>query len=163
MTINIMSISLIAAVANNGVIGHENDLPWYLPEDLKRFKELTTGHPVLMGRKTFESVMRRLGKPLPNRLNILITRDSDYKVPPEVVVYTDLKQALEDYRGKNLFVIGGGQIFEQTIDKADTLYITHVDFESKGDSFFPKIDSDIWQKTEEEKHENFSFVVYRRK
>src|SRR3989344_6277817 len=158
-----MSISLIAAVAKNGVIGHENDLPWYLPEDLKKFKELTTGHPVLMGRKTFDSVMRRLGKPLPNRLNILITRDKDHKVPPEVIVYTDLQQAIEDYKDKKLFIGGGGQIFEQTIDKADTLYITHVDFESKGDSFFPKIDPNIWVPAQEEKHENFSFVIYRKK
>jgi len=158
-----MSISLIAAVAKNGVIGHENDLPWYLPEDLKKFKELTTGHPVLMGRKTFDSVMRRLGKPLPNRLNILITRDKDHKVPPEVIVYTDLQQAIEDYKDKKLFIGGGGQIFEQTIDKADTLYITHVDFESKGDSFFPKIDLNIWNLAQEEKHENFSFVIYRKK
>ncbi len=158
-----MSISIIAAVAKNGVIGHENGLPWYLPEDLKRFKELTTGHPVLMGRKTFDSVMRRLGKPLPNRLNILVTRDESYKVPPEVIVYTDLKQAIEDYKDKNLFIGGGGQIFEQTIDKADTLYITHVDFESKGDSFFPKIDRSIWDLSDEEKHESFSFAIYRRK
>ncbi len=159
---NTMPISLIAAVAKNNVIGHENDLPWYLPEDLKRFKELTTGHPVLMGRKTFESIMRRLGKPLPNRLNILITRESNYKVPPEVMIYDDLQKALEDYQDKDLFVIGGGQIFAQTIDQADVLYITHVEFESKGDSFFPKIDPDIWKKADEEQYENFSFARYIR-
>ena len=157
-----MSISLVAAVAKNGVIGSENDLPWYLPEDLKHFKELTTGKICLMGRKTFESIMRRLGKPLPNRLNIVVTKDENYKVPPEVIVYNDLKQAIEDYKDKELFVIGGGQIVAQTIDLAEVMYITHVEFEAKGDSFFPKIDPSIWQISDEEKHENFSFATYRR-
>ena len=153
----------MAAVAKNGIIGSENDLPWYLPEDLKHFKELTTGKVCLMGRKTYESILRRLGKPLPNRLNILVTRDEDYKVPSEVVVYHDLDKAIEDYKDKELFIIGGGQIFSQTIDKADALYITHVEFESKGDSFFPKIDPVIWKKVEEEKHESFSFTKYIKK
>lgn len=158
-----MSISLIAAVAKNNVIGSENDLPWYLPEDLKRFRQITTGKICLMGRKTFESIMRKLDKPLPNRLNILITRDPDYKVPPEVMVYTDLNKALEDYKDKEIFVIGGGQIYEQTIGKAGTLYITHVYKEVKGDVFFPKIDPEVWKKVEEEKHEHFSFAKYDRK
>lgn len=157
-----MSISLIAAVAKNNVIGSENDLPWYLPEDLKHFKELTTGKIVLMGRKTFESILRRLGKPLPNRLNILITKDTKYEAPAEVLIYNDLNKAIEEYKDKDLFIIGGGQIFSQTIDKADTLYITHVGFEPKGDSFFPEIDPGKWKKLDEEKHENFRFVKYNR-
>lgn len=157
-----MSISIVAAVSKNNVIGRENALPWYLPEDLKHFKELTTGKIVLMGRKTFESVIRRLGQPLPNRLNIVITKDSNYKVPSEVIVSNDLSRTIEDYKDKDLFIIGGGQIFSQTIDKADTLYITHVEFESKGDSFFPEIDPAVWNKVEEEKHENFSFVKYQK-
>src|SRR3989338_1158207 len=151
------------AIAKNWVIGIENDLPWYLPEDLKHFRQITTGKICLMGRKTFESIMRRLGKPLPNRLNIVITKDPDYKVPAGVIIYNDLKKAIADYQDKELFIIGGGQIFEQTIGLAELMYITHVEFESKGDSFFPKIDFDKWQKTEEEKHENFSFAIYRRK
>lgn len=155
-------ISLIAAIAKNNVIGHENDLPWYLPEDLKRFKALTMGKPVLMGRKTYDSIIKRLGKPLPGRVNIVVTRDSNYKVAEGVKLYTDLNRALEDFKDQDLFVIGGGQIFSQTIDKADKLYITHVDLDTPGDSYFPKIDLKKWKKTEEEPHENFTFVTYEK-
>ena len=188
-------ISLVAAVAKNGVIGKENALPWYLPEDLKRFKALTTGKTVLMGRKTFESIIARIGKPLPKRTNIVITRDKGYgaytplpnplpqgegmgsgnspfpssplrgedKGGGEVVIYHDLNEILDDYKDKDLFVIGGGEIYKQTIDKADTLYITHVDQIIDGDVFFPKIDPQKWQKILEEKHEGYSFVTYARK
>lgn len=156
-----MAIILIAAVAKNGVIGKENALPWYLPEDLKRFKQLTTGKTVLMGRKTFESIMRKLQKPLPNRTSIVITNQRDYQVPEGVIVYHDLNQALAKLKDQELMIIGGGQIYKQTIDKADVLYITHVDQEIDGDVFFPTIDPAIWQKVEEEKHEGFSFVTYK--
>lgn len=158
-------ISLVAAVDKNLVIGHENDLPWYLPEDLKRFRKLTADKPVLMGRKTFESILARIGKPLPGRENIVITANSSYKVPEGVKLYSDLSMALSDYGEKDLFVIGGGQIFKQTIDLADLLYITHVDMEAKGDSYFPEIDAAKWEKAEaeEEKHEGYSFVKYVRK
>ncbi len=163
-----MSISIIAAVAKNGVIGKENALPWYLPEDLKRFRALTTGKTVLMGRKTFESIMHKLGKPLPNRTNIVITRDKGYQIPitdsssdERVVVYNNLNKAIEDYKDRDLFIIGGGQIYKQTIDLADVLYITHVDQEIDGDVYFPEIDLSKWQKVEEEKHEGFSFTIYQ--
>lgn len=157
-----MPISLIAALDKQNVIGKENALPWYLPEDLKRFRKLTTGKTVLMGRKTYDSIINRLGKPLPNRKNVVVTRDSRLKAPEGVIVYNDLNKAISDLKNEDLFVIGGGQIYAQTIGKADTLYITHVDMEAAGDVYFPKIDSKKWRKVEEEKHEHFSFCMYKR-
>lgn len=158
-----MSIALIAAVAKNNVIGKKGAMPWYLPEDLKRFKKITTGHVVLMGRKTFESILEHLGKPLPDRTNFVITRDDSYQVPEGVVVYTDLEKALSDYQDQDLYVIGGGEIFSQTFDRADKLYITHIDKEYDGDVFFPEIDPSVWQKAAEEKHEGFEFAEYVKK
>ncbi|OGE76690.1 MAG: hypothetical protein A3C85_04195 [Candidatus Doudnabacteria bacterium RIFCSPHIGHO2_02_FULL_48_21] len=157
-----MPIILIAAVDKNFVIGKENDLPWYLPEDLKRFKALTTGKTVLMGRKTFESIMSRNGKPLPKRKNVVITSNKDCKVPGGVLVFNDLGSALAELKSDDIFVIGGGQIFAQTIDQANALYITHVEMDSGGDVFFPLIDSAIWNKVEEEPHEGFTFAKYEK-
>src|SRR3989344_6400625 len=122
-----MSISLIAAVAKNNVIGRENDLPWYLPEDLKRFRKLTAGKTVLMGRKTFESIMGPQGKPLPNRKSIVITKNLDFQAPEGVEVFHSIEDALEKHKQEEIFIIGGGQIFEQTMNWANALYITHVD------------------------------------
>lgn len=151
------------AVAKNNVIGADNDLPWYIPEDLKRFREITTGKVCLMGRKTFDSITRKLGKPLPNRLNIVISRDEDYPVPAGVLVYSDLQKAIEDYSDKDLFIIGGAQIFAQTMKLGKEMYVTHVQFDAKGDTFFPKIDPKQWDKIEEEPHESFTFAKYVRK
>lgn len=120
-------------------IGKKNALPWYIPDDLKRFRKLTTGHAVIMGRKTFESILQRNGKPLPNRTNIVVTRDPNFKSEECVVVHS-LEEALEKAKKiekQEIFVIGGGQIFEQTIDKADRLYVTLVDAEFEADVFFP--------------------------
>lgn len=159
-----MPISLIAAIDKNRVIGHENDLPWYLPEDLKRFKALTMGKTVLMGRKTYDSIIKRLGKPLPGRKNVVVTRGASFQVPEGVFVYNDLNKAISDLKDEDLFIIGGGEIFKQTIDLADTLYITHVDMEAPGNVFFPEIDAKNkkWQKVEEEGHDNFTFCTYTR-
>lgn len=155
-------ISIIAAVAKNGIIGDKNNLPWYLPEDLKRFKELTTGKTVIMGRKTFESIFARLGKALPNRTNIVITRNKEYKVPEGVVVQSSLEDALRSYGGTDVFIIGGGEIYRQAITLADRLYITHVDKEVAGDVSFPVIDSKNWRRAGEEKHDGYSFAVYEK-
>ena len=125
-----MIIALIAAVARNRVIGNEGKLPWHIPEDLKRFKRLTTGHVVLMGRKTFES----LGRPLPNRRNVVVTSH-----PIEgVETYPSIPRALEVLSGEEtVFVIGGAKIFSQLLEKTDLLYLTMVDQSPKGDAFFP--------------------------
>ena len=155
-------IAIIAAVTKNGVIGSKGGLPWYIPEDLKRFKSLTTGKTVVMGRKTFESIIQRLGHPLPNRMSVVITKQADYKVPPGVIARRSPEDALRGLSG-DVFIIGGGEIYAQTINMADTLYITHVDKEVEGDVCFPPFSTDDWRVAEEEKHDGYRFTVYRRK
>lgn len=130
-----LKISLIAAISENRVIGKDNALLWHISEDLKRFKELTKGHPVIMGRKTYESI----GRLLPNRKNIIITRDVDYKLEGAVIV-NSLEEALRQAQSistDEIFIIGGGQIFEQAIQIADKLYLTIVHTTIEGDTFFP--------------------------
>ncbi len=156
-------IALIAAVAKNGVIGANNDLPWNLPEDLKRFRALTAGKTVIMGRKTFDSIFARLKKPLPNRTNVVITRQTDIKMPEGVLVQSSVEDALRSHGSSDIFVIGGGEIFRQTIDLADTLYITHVHQEVAGDSHFPQIDPQKWKLISDEPQEgDYSFATYKR-
>ena len=139
-----MNISLVIAVAENGVIGKDNQLLWKLSSDLKRFKQITTGHFILLGRKTFESI----GKPLPNRTNIIISRNpslhdiSIYQTEDVTVVYSldeALEKALQGPQGKHseVFIIGGGQIYAQAIEKADKLYLTLVEGDFSCDTFFP--------------------------
>lgn len=155
-------ISLVVAVAKNGVIGAKNALPWYLPEDLKHFKKITTGHAVLMGRKTYESIVKRLGKPLPNRTNIVITRQADYQVPLGVEVYDWIDKAIAAHPNEDIFVIGGAEIFKETVGKADKIYMTHVERDVEGDVFFPEIDWSKWKLVSEEKHDGFRFSEYKR-
>ncbi len=155
-------LALIAAVAKNGVIGDKNDLLWHLPEDLKRFKELTTGKTVIMGRKTFESIYKRLGKGLPNRTNVVITRQTDMQVPEGVILQSNIHDAMRSHAGSDIFVIGGGEIYRQTIDLADTLYITHMHQEFTGDTVFPPIDEKKWRLASEEDHAGYSFAIYKR-
>lgn len=160
-------VNLIVAVANNDVIGSKNDLPWYLPADLKHFKELTTGHTVVMGRKTFESIVQRLGHPLPNRRNIVITRQTDFiHDGVEVVHRVDDIKKLND---TDIFIIGGAEIYAQTLDIADKLYVTEVKADIEGDTYFPVIDPTVWREVSREahikdEHNNYDldFVVYQR-
>ena len=130
-------ISIIAAMTEDRVIGRDNKLPWHIPEDLKRFKNLTTGHPVIMGRRTFESI----GRLLPGRTNISISRDLNYAVEDAVIVHS-LEEALveaESAEGsEEIFIIGGGQIFTQAIGMADRLYLTIVHARVTGDAYFPE-------------------------
>ena len=161
-------ISIIAAVAANNVIGSQNDLPWSLPEDLKRFKKLTTGHTVIMGRRTYESIVARLGKPLPNRKNIVITRNKNYQVLEGVTVASSLDEALgengnNDDRDKKIFIIGGEQVFKEGINKAETMYITEVKNSYEGDTYFPEIDKNKWNREIEVETLEYAFVVYYRK
>ncbi|BCP54395.1 dihydrofolate reductase [Kaistia sp. 32K] len=133
-------LSIIAAVAENGVIGRDGDMPWKLSTDLKRFKAITTGKPVLMGRKTFVSI----GRPLPNRLNIVVTRDPAFAADG-VTVVPELDAALAAAgAAEELMVIGGGEIYRAFFDRADRLYITHVAATPEGDTLFPPIDPGIW-------------------
>ncbi len=155
-------ITIIAAVANNNVIGSKNDLPWYLPEDLKHFKEITTGHTVIMGRKTYESIVNRLGKPLPNRKTVVITRNPQFSVLPDVDIYGSLDEALKNHT-EDVFIIGGSSIFEQGMSYANQLIITHINNEYPGDSYFPTIDPTTWKEHGTEDHDEYSFVTYFRK
>ncbi len=132
-------ITLIAACSKNRVIGKDNQLIWKVPGDLKRFKDLTMGNPILMGRKTFESI----GKPLPGRTNIIITRDKSFNVDG-CLVYNNLDQAISLFAAQNLWVIGGGEIYKQLISRADVIELTLIDKEFEGDSYFPEIDYNYW-------------------
>lgn len=155
-------IALIAAISENNCIGKSDTLPWYIPEDLKRFKKITTGHTVIMGRKTWESIPEKF-RPLPNRTNIVITRNTAYPVPEGVLLYHSVEEALKHVEGDSM-IIGGGEIYAQSIDLADTLFITHVrGIIEGGTAFFPTIDPAIWKETEREDHEHFSFVTYTKK
>lgn len=174
-----MILSIIGAIANNNEIGMKNELLWDLPIDMKHFRETTSGHPVIMGQKTFESLGMgsdgMLGKPLPNRRNIIITLDKDFKREGvEIVNSLDeldelLKNGMED--DEEAFVIGGGQIYKLLINKADRLYITHVNADfPDADTFFPVIDSDEWETISEDKYEkdekniyDCNFAIYNRK
>ncbi len=152
-------ITLIAAMSENRVIGKDNALPWHIPEDLKRFKEITSGHPVIMGRKTYESI----GRLLPNRTNIIITRDPNYDIKEAVITHS-LDDALEKAKQSpggdfEIFVIGGGQVFEQAISLADKLYLTIVHATIKGDSYFPdysEFTKEVYRR--ESSNEEFSYT-----
>ena len=173
-----MKISLLVAVAENRVIGRDGRLPWYLPADLKYFKKLTRGHTVIMGRKTHESIIERLGKPLPKRRSLVLSRDPSYQAPG-VEVAASLEQALELAGGepgvtleageRNIFVIGGAAVFAEALPQADRLYLTRVHAEVEGAVFFPEIDAESWRLISEERHETderhaypFSFLVFDR-
>lgn len=157
-------ISLIAALDRNRGIGKNNKLPWHLPEDLKHFKETTKGHPVIMGRKTFESI----GRPLPNRTNIVVTRNEQYS-PENVVVKHSLEEAIE-YSNTidtgEVFVIGGQDLFNQAIKIADRLYITRIDAEFHADTWFPEYEKEftrvISEKPSQNADYNYSFIVLER-
>lgn len=157
-------INIIVAVAENGVIGDKNSLLWHISEDLRNFKRITSGHPVIMGRKTFES----LGRPLPNRTNVVITR-SDSGFDGCTAVHS-LEEALEMFPAEEeLFVIGGAQIYAQALPVADRFYLTRVGRAYEGDTRFPEWDESQWRQVSVERHERgenfdapFTFEVYER-
>ena len=162
-------VAIVAAIAANGVIGREGDMPWRLPSDLKHFRALTTGHPVVMGRKTFES----LGKPLPGRTNIVVSRDPSYAAPGVQSCHSldeALRLAGASPGGREkCFVIGGGEIYRLAMERADELHITHVDAEPQGDTRFPAIEPRLWRVRAEKMIDrqagdsaNMRFVVYER-
>lgn len=153
-----MKLAIIAAIGRNRVIGKNGRLPWHISEDLKRFKRLTTGHAVLMGRKTWES----LGKPLPHRRNVVLTSTS----LPNVETYSTIEAALEALKDEEwVFIIGGAQIYSELLGKADELFLTLVDQELEGDAYFPRFEQLLQQKfrvTRREQHAGFEFVDYAR-
>lgn len=165
-----MEIAMIAAVAANGVIGKDNDLVWSLPDDMKYFMNSTKAHYIILGRKNYESLPPKF-RPLPNRTNIVITRQKDLKLENTIVV-NSLDEAIGICKSDNqekIFVIGGGQIYEQALPITDTLYITEIHHEFEGDTFFPKYDKNEWKEFSREPHGiddrhkyAFDFVVYKR-
>lgn len=143
-------VNIIVAASDNDVIGHLNQIPWYLPRDLKHFKELTIGHTALMGRKTFESIVARIGKPLPDRKNVVITRQADFVAPPGVVVASSWADAMEKTRGEEVFVSGGEAIYAMALPDADRLLLTRVHTQSEGEVTFPMRDFSAWTLVREE-------------
>ena len=171
-----MIISIIAAIGKNNELGKDNQLLWQLPADMKHFRDITSGHIVIMGRKTYESI----GRPLPNRRNIVITRETDYQKDgievvnslPEALKIASLEQGKKFEENDDeieVFIIGGGQIYNEAIANADKLYITHVDATLPADTYFPEISCEEWEKTSSESHEAdeknpypYTFSEYRK-
>ena len=164
-----MSISLIVAASENDVIGRDGALPWHLPADLKRFKKLTIGHDVVMGRKTYQSILESLGRPLPKRRSLVLSRDLEYR-PLGAEMASGLEQALElAAEDDEIFVIGGASVFAEALPRADRLYLTRVHADIEGDVYFPEVDLGSWKLVSEERHEAndrhayaFSFLDYER-
>ena len=161
-------ISFILAMDENRVIGKENQLPWHLPEDLKFFKRTTMGHPIIMGRKTFESI----GRALPGRENIIITRNTDYSNPECTVLHSveELLSYCKEKQDEEYFVIGGAEIFKELFSKVDRLYITKIHEEFAGDTFFPAFNLDEWELFSKEKGVkdeknpyDYEFLIYNRR
>lgn len=160
-------ISFIVAMDKNKVIGKNNELPWHLPADLAFFKRVTMGSPIIMGRKTFESI----GRPLPGRKNYILTRDPEFKAEGCTVVHSisHVKQ-IDLEHGEEVFVIGGSEIFKQTIDITDRLYLTYIDEEFEGDTYFSVFNEDEWELKSKEKGikdeknpYDYYYIIYDRK
>lgn len=161
-------LSAIAAASENRVIGMNNRMPWHMPADLKHFKDVTTGSPVLMGRKTYESI----GKPLPNRTNIIMTRDANYPAPEDCIVVTNIETALSmanELSKDEIFIIGGAAIYQQLLPKVQRIYLTEIHHQFEGDAFFPELSKSEWKEISRERHHaddknkyDYSFVVLER-
>jgi dihydrofolate reductase len=158
-----LEIVLVVALTDDGVIGKDGDLPWYYPEDLQHFKETTMGHPVVMGRKTYESLPDEF-RPLPDRPNVVLSTSAP-DVPEAVEVATDLADAwaIASEHDDEVHVIGGAVVFEQTLDVADRLVITEIPEDYDGDTYFPEFDADEWHEVSRDDREELSFVEYRRR
>jgi dihydrofolate reductase len=158
------SLSLIVAVADNGVIGINNTLPWHLPEDLKRFRALTTGHHIIMGRKTYESLNRLL----PDRTTVIVTRNKEFAVAGAVIAHTLQDAIAKCGADAEAFLIGGAELYAEGFKLADKLYLTEVHAEYAGDAFMPEFDLKQWQEISREAHTSanglrFSYVTYTRR
>ena len=160
-----MRLSIVVAMAANRVIGRDNRLPWHLPADLKHFRQLTTGKPILMGRKTWESI----GRPLPERTNIVITRDTDYAAAGCVVVHSIDAALRAAGHNDEVMVIGGSELYRQVLPQVTTIYLTRVHADIEGDAVFPEIDESEWREVErtdcvpDEKNAHaYSFITLER-
>jgi len=156
------TISLVVAAADNNVIGRDNAMPWHIPEDFKHFKTVTMGKPCIMGRKTFESILASLGKPLPGRVNIIVSR-KNYQ-HGGALTCKDLDEAIDQASKTDtneICIIGGAQIYAQAIELANRIYLTRVHQSPEGDAFFPALGSE-WQETYRDDREGFSFLTYEK-
>jgi dihydrofolate reductase len=159
-----LKIVIISAVARNGVIGRSNgDMPWHVKEEFQHFKRTTLGFPIIMGRKTFET----LGKPLKDRLNVVVTNQPDYKLPyEEVKIFRTLTGAVEAVSETNpgkIFIIGGGQVYRQAMEFADEMIISIMKFDAEGDVYFPEIDPARWKEAAREVRDQFDIITYVKK
>ncbi|MFB6086247.1 MAG: dihydrofolate reductase [Halodesulfurarchaeum sp.] len=159
-----MRVAIVAAIAENGVIGDAGGMPWHYPADLARFKELTIGHPVILGRRTFESIVDRLGEPLPERLNVVLsTRDLD--LPTGAVRAASIDEALEIAAAtgsKTVFVVGGASVYEQFLPEADRLHLTEIPEAPDGGTTFPDWDRSNWDLVDSEERGEVTFRTYDR-
>ena len=158
-------ITIIAAAGENNSLGKDNDLVWHLPDDFKRFKELTSGNHILMGRKTFET----FPKPLPNRKHLIITRQDNYSVPENCFVFDTIQSAIDFTDNQDIWIIGGGEIYQQSMDIADRIELTRVHSDFEADTFFPEIGEE-WELVSEENHPtderhkyDFTYLTYDRR
>jgi dihydrofolate reductase len=161
-------IAIIAGVAEeNRVIGRDKDLPWHIPEDLQHFKRLTTGHALLMGRRTFESVVHQFGGPLPNRRMAVLTTQGPFEEYPDVETFSSVEAALEALADEEIVFIGGGEsIYEQFLLRADRLELTLIEGAYQGDTYFPPFESlvgDVFEVTAVDERDGFRFVTYERR
>lgn len=159
-----MKISIIVAVAKNGIIGKsDGEMPWHVKEEFQHFKSTTFGFPVIMGRKTFET----LGKPLKGRLNIIVTRNQNFFVDfPEILIFHSLDEAIEYCKVKSekqIFIIGGGEIYRQAISKADEMIISYMKFEAEGEVKYPEFNKNIWKVVSTEDYVQFEIFRYERR
>lgn len=153
-----MTVTLVAAVARNGVIGKDGGLPWHLPDDLRHFKAVTMGGVLVMGRKTYESI----GRPLPGRTTVVVTRQPDWAAEG-VLTAGSVSEALELAESLgDVFVVGGADIYRQSLDRADVLELTHVDRDPEGDTTFPPVDWSRWRATRQEVKDGFTLTRYER-
>jgi len=150
--------TIVVAVAANGVIGRDNQMPWHLPDDLRHFKALTLGRTLLMGRRTFDSI----GRPLPGRRTVVLTRQRDWARPGVEVIHT-LDEARTLLRAGNVVLAGGGELYAELLDEIDTLELTEVHREVDGDARFPNVDPAIWRETGRDERDGFAWVSYRRR
>jgi dihydrofolate reductase len=158
-------LTIIAAVSENNVIGYEGKIPWKIPDDLRRFRKLTMGHPVIMGRKTYQSILDALGKPLDGRANIVMTRNKGNITDKRVAVCGSLTEAITnaELTSDKAFFIGGQMIYEMALPRVNKLEITRVKGSFEGDTYFPEWDLLEWREKNREDHPTHSFVTYVRK
>ncbi len=155
-----MPVTLIVAQASNHCIGKDGGLPWHIPEDLKHFRQCTMGKTVLMGRKTWESLPEK-HRPLSGRKNVVITRDRSF-IAEGATLFHNLEEALETLKNEDIWILGGAEIFKQSLPFAEKIELTQIHVPYEGDTFFPEISQGAWSIIKEEKHDGYSFITYHR-